>query len=544
MEHTECGAPYAVVRTLSAVLTAAFWSVLNVCAADVRVWTGLGGNTLWGNETNWFGRAVPSRGDSVLIDGDGSIDSEVLFELKGGTNVVLDSISVSSGDKLSLRPVSQSSASCSVTNHVSNAGVMYLGGARTSSSHGRNFNMTLVVKEGSVFNGEGGEVFFDSYTSYRRSTSKYRLTASVKNNGNISVRNRSSEGGGKVCVGLDGDGVCEFENNGIISLEGRGNLGGTGMIGNNTWAVMGPETGVSLLKLSGTGELRLQSSLGTDKSSYAILTGVGKNTSLENGPDHTISGCGYLGVYMSQGRSGNTMTVNSFSSIVNKGFIKAECSDKLSSLCVGASGGVITNAAGGRMASSGGAGTVLKIGSDSASGLFFNAGVLEARTGTTVCFASNVVSRLDGTIRGGGAFSGASDIVFSSARIMPGDSENEDCTGESTVGVMSIDGNAAFSEDTILSVDFYGSTEGVTVHDAVNVSGSLTLDGIIEADCVGRVQEGVPYPIITCAPGMLSDAGISVRAPSGSACPLIAADVDTGVVSLIFPKRETLITVF
>jgi fibronectin-binding autotransporter adhesin len=127
---------------------------------------------------------------------------------------------------------------------------------------------------------------------------------------------------------------------------------------------------------------------------------------------------------------------------------------------------------------------------------------------------------------------------------MPGDSENDDGTGNSTMGTLTVDGNLVFDAAGTLALQLGAAgTVGVD-HDSVVVTGSLTLDGTVEVVGIDGYGNGGRCRIPSFAPGTLADNGLVVGSgPPESPTPRVVVGNDAGAVYLDVAPRTTLMTV-
>lgn len=516
-------------------LLVAFSFLVSTANAQVRTWDGGGGNNLWTNELNWSDDDVPdSSAEGVLVDGNSSSTAAVVFTMPAGATVSVGDLTVDAGDAVTINKVTldgSSSASFTVDGALDNGGLLTTGGSTGSAkTHGNNFSVTVVGGVGATFNRAGASVYAKSLTGYRRTTSNFYLPAAVTNDGDLYVQCLTGEGGGIMRFRLTGEDSVTFVNNGQILVEGRGYNSG----GNQPWCVLGPGTTNQVLTLGGTGTVVLASGLASRSDSYAILTGHTPGCSVTNGAAHTVRGSGYLGRGGSNGTSTGSTSVQSLALLANVGLILGEASSSVSNLTIAASGGSVANLSGARIVSST-PGTQVWIGSHTTVGTFQNDGMLEARDSTSVVFATNLVTTLNGTIRGGGTFVGSPTVTLAAATLEPGDSENANGTGASTVGTLTVDGNLVLSSSTTLSVQLGHRATPGTDYDTVAVTGNLTLDGTLEVETLAGFGPGT-YRLFTCAPGGLTDLGLATVAGA-----TVVADVEEGTVDLVVANPATLL---
>jgi fibronectin-binding autotransporter adhesin len=513
--------------------------------AQVRVWTGLGGNNLWTNALNWSDNDVPDTPDEdAHVDNDGDKVSTPGYRMPAGAMVSIGSLTVDSDDSATIDKVTlneSSSASFIIAGALDNGGVLTTGGTTGSNkTHGNSFSVTVQGGGGETFNRAGATIYAKSLTGYRRTTSDFRLPAGVTNEGDLYVQCLTGEGGGIMRFHLMGEGSRTFVNNGRVLVEGRGYSSG----GNQPWCVFGPGNTNQILTIGGTGTVVLASSLGSRTDSYAILTGHMPGCSVSNAATHTVRGSGYFGRGGSNGSSSGKTSVQSLSLVVNAGLILGEASSSVSNLFIAASGGSVVNLSGARIVSAT-TNTQVWIGSHVAAGTFRNDGLLEARSGAAVVLATNLATTLNGELRGGGAFVGSPTVTLAAATLMPGDSENDDGTGGSTVGTLTVDGNLVFDAAGTLALQLGPAGTAGVDYDNVVVTGSLTLDGTVEVvglDGYGR--GGRRYRIMSFAPGTLVDNGLDVGAvPPGSFAPRVVVDDAAGAVYLEIAPPTTLIVV-
>ena len=64
--------------------------------------------------------------------------------------------------------------------------------------------------------------------------------------------------------------------------------------------------------------------------------------------------------------------------------------------------------------------------------------------------------------------------------ISPGDSANDDGTGDSTIGTLNVEVDLIMGTSTELAYQFNGTGEAGTDYDCIAVNGSLTLDGTLD----------------------------------------------------------------
>lgn len=519
------------------------FSVAPAKAGTLHTWIG-GTSGLWTNETSWSDGIAPlTTNDDAQVDANPLQATTVVYTMTNGTAATIGALTIDAGDAVTLNKqtlASAGSASLVITGALRNAGTLTTGGTSGSSgAHGNGFTVTVQGGAGGTFNASGGVMYVKSLAGYRRSLTYFSLPADNSNAGEVHVQNTTDQSGGKIRVALTGNGSPTFTNIGSITLEGRGTMGGgPPPSGNNTWVVMGPGTSNATLTVAGSGILQLSSSLSSDTSSYAMLTGVQTGTSLVNAPTHTIQGNGYIGVSLSNGGSGNTLTVYTFASIVNQGLIRAARTANLAELRIAASGGSLLNAAGGRMVAGGDAGTVLRIGSDTASVTFTNQGLLETRTGTAVSFASNTVTVLHGELRGGGAFVVITNSLSlaADATLAPGDSATTNGTGASLVGMLSVTGNLVLASSTVLNYQLGAPGVAGVDYDTVAVSSNLTLDGTLNIEALPGYLPHRTYRLFTfrAGGGGVTDNGLTV--PQGYK---VVVDDINGTVDLVSPAVTT-----
>lgn len=529
-------------KTLALVAAALLWAPL--ADAQVRIWTGLGGNNLWTNELNWSDSDVPDTpGENAHVDGNAGTASAPVYTMPAGTSVTIGSLAIDPGDSTAINKVTlneSSSASFTIAGALDNGGVLTTGGTTGSNkTHGNSFSVTVQGGGGATFNRAGATLHAKSLTGYRRTTSDFRLPAGVTNDGDLYVQCLTGEGGGIMRFRLMGDGPLTFVNNGQVLVEGRGYSAG----GNQPWCVFGPGTEGQVLTLGGTGTVVLASSLASRADSFAILTGHASACVVTNAATHTVRGCGYFGRGGSNGGSSGSTSVQSLSLVANEGLILGEASGSVSNLFIAASGGAAANLAGGRIVAAS-AGTRICFGSHTAAGTFRNDGLLETRAMASVLFATNLATTLNGTIRGGGTLAGSPTVTLAGATLMPGDSENDDGTGNSTVGTLTVDGNLAFDATSTLALQLGPAGTAGVDHDSVVVTGSLTLDGTVDVEAVDGYGNGGRYRILSFAPGTLADNGLVVGSvPPESSTPRVVVDNDAGAVYLYVAPRATLMTV-
>ena len=183
----------------------------------------------------------------------------------------------------------------------------------------------------------------------------------------------------------------------------------------------------------------------------------------------------------------------------------------------------------------------MRIGSHTVATGFTNNGLLEARSGTLVAFGTATTARVNGELRGGGAYVVATNIFLAdSATLAPGDSEAADGTGASTVGLLTVTGNVALASATALNFQFGSAVAAGADYDAVAVTGSLTLDGVLNIEERPGFSLSGRYRLFTFrADGAsVTDNGLTV--PQGYQ---VLVDRDNGWVDLVYPSRATIMTV-
>lgn len=437
--------------------------------AHAANWTG--GNLTgqaWETGTNWDGGITPDATIDAVIDNDTNIATTLVYTINVSTLREVKDLVVDSGDALTINKVTVNGAAFTVNGNLRNSGNLTLGGSGTTGSHGNTFTVS-VLGSGGIINSTGATLTLDSLTSYRRANSIYNVPADNTNAGTIYVRNRSSEGGGKVRLALNGTGTQTFTNDGSINIEGRSNTAG----GGTPSAHIGPSSANLALTFGGSGLLTLSSRLGDRTDSYAMLSGLATGTSVTNGASHTIAGNGYIGATSpNTAGSGNSISLYLLSSFTNNGLVKSQPSAGSNwttpTLSISSPA---TNQSGARMIATGG--SVLNVAGSS----FTNNGLLEARTNGSVAIDS-ATQVLNGTIAGGGTYTSA--MVLSAATFSPGDLANADGTGASTVGTITVDNTLTLGNNALFQLATASSYDKALVNTVTNATGpGLTFDGTL-----------------------------------------------------------------
>lgn len=518
-------------------LLAAFSFLVSTATAQVRTWDGGGGNSVWTNALNWSDDDVPdTEGENARIDANPGATSAPVYTMPAGAAVTIGSLTVDAGDSATINKVTlsaTSSASMTLAGSVNNHGTLTTGGTTGSSgNHGNNFTVTVQGGAAGIFNHAGATLYAKSLTGYRRTTSNFYLPAEITNDGSPYIQCLTGEGGGIMRFRLMGAGSATFVNNGQVFVEGRGYSSG----GNQPWCVFGPGDTSQVLTLGGTGTVVLASALSTRSDSYSILTGHTSGCTVTNAATHTVRGCGYFGRGGSNGGSSGNTSVQSLALVANAGLILGEASSSVSNLFIAASGGAVVNLAGARIVSAT-PNTQVWFGSHTTAGTLQNDGLLEARTAASVLFATNLAATIRGEIRGGGTLLGSPTVTLAATTLQPGDSQNADGTGASTVGTLSVSGNLVLSSSTTLSVQLGNDGVAGTDYDTVNVSGNLTLDGTLAVEALAGYGGGT-YRLFTCAPGGLTNNGLT-SVPGAS----IVANVGAGTVDLVVANAATIVLI-
>lgn len=477
----------------------------------LHTWIG-GASTVWTNEANWSDGIVPlTTNDDARVDNNPAQSSVAVYTVTNGAAISNGTLTVDLGDAVTFAKENvQGGATLYFDGSLNNAGTFTTGGSGSGTSHGSSLYVTF-AEAGAELNATSGVIYAKSLTGFRRNSVTLNVPAATTNSGNIRVQNVSGQGSGKIRLVLSGAGGVIFVNNGLVSLEGSGSDNGAG--GNQPWAAMGPGTSGAALTLAGTGTLSLWSNLSQQPDSYAVLAGMATGTSLTNAATHTIQGNGYIGLNITDGSSGNTVSAYKFSTLVNEGLIKAVGSASNNWLQIEPNGGTIINAAGGRMVALLGTGTIMRVGGHVTATSFTNNGLLEARAGTLVSFGTATVVRINGELRGGGTFAVATNLSLSAtATLAPGDSAAEDGTGASTVGALSVTRNMGLASTTALNFQLGAPGTAGVDYDTVTVAGALTLDGTLTIEMLPGFLPLGSYRLFTFQPGAenLTDNGLSL----------------------------------
>lgn len=499
-------APVILWTALCALLATAS----GLTAGTLRTWVGPSTGH-WSASANWSDGDVPDTAEEdVLIDGQAGVDVLVTNSIASATTQTNGTLTIDAGDRLVVRGTGTGATAGYRLAGLSNSGRLDL----YPSPSDNILTMQVVVEQsGTTFNTASGVITMPNASGRNRINAYLDLEAENRNDGQVTVSMTSADRD-RSWLRLKNSGV--FENNGTILVQ-------NGQSATSSDVRLAVDTTGAAVTLSGSGAVTLDVGTLTDPGRARLLASSATGI-LTNGAAHTINGAGEVGVNLN---------------LVNNGLIEGT-GETAPLVLVPAS--TLLNTAAGRMVGSGTVG--LRIGSHTASKTFANLGSVEARTNGRVELATNLVATLNGQIRGGGTFVGSPTVTLAAATLMPGDSENADGTGDSTVGTLTVDGNLVFDATSTLAVQLGVAGTAGADYDSVAVAGSLTLDGTVDVAAVGNYGGGGQYQILSFAPGTLTDNGLAVGSvPAGSPTPRVVVDNGAGAVYLEVAPRATLITV-
>lgn len=253
--------------------------------------------------------------------------------------------------------------------------------------------------------------------------------------------------------------------------------------------------------IEGTGILQIDNDRRSPGATFgARIMGNGWNSYFTNGVHHTIQGNGYFGD----------------TRICNYGLIRSLGTN--SALTVSLTGRrehhyTVTNNVTGRLVANGPAGMELKYNSRPGwNTQFVNLGLLEARAGSFIKFGDGVNStsthegdsnlstttadylKLDGRVAGGGAFRTIRPIhIMDGAKLMPGDLANDDGTGESTCGQLTMSVRSLVLEEGAIT-EFQCRKPVAGKYDSIWVDGDATIAGTFKF--LEKAGSGT-YPLVT-----------------------------------------------
>jgi hypothetical protein len=499
-------------------LLAAFPLFVSTASAQVRTWDGGGGDGLWRTATNWSEDDIPDTIDEgAVIDGSGGQDTTATLRLgmSGVTEAMTNNtVTVDAGDQLTYRAGGNNFSGTFTVGSLTNAGIVDMNGGVSGNAGTATLNVTGA--NGFSNAGSGTVRVVNSSGSNRRQVI-LSIQAQSSNDGLLHANLTLNPDRNSAQLRLSGNGT--FVNNGSIIVQ----------YSTNSLASGSTQLSVSgNVMLTGTGTVTL-ASVAMDRAQFFSRSGTWV---LTNGVAHTISGRGILGAGDTDPGSSTNPFLTATLNIVNQGCIAAT-GDTVALRVIPAS--TVENVASGRVVASGAAG--LFLGSDSAAKTLTSDGVLQASEGSTMRFGTNTTLVLRGDTRGGGTYVGSPTVTLAGTTLMPGDSENADGTGASTVGALTVDGNLAMSSSTVLRVQLGNDGVAGTDYDTVSVSGNLTLDGTLAVEALVGYGAG-SYRLFTCAPGGLTDNGLTSVAGA-----VVVTDVGAGTVDLVVANAATLVLI-
>ncbi len=512
-----------------AILSAAIGGLfLSSAASAAVVWTG-GASGAWNDSTQWTPADVPDTNveDAVIngTDGIGTAPTSINYGNTSLSNLTLTirGLSVASPDTITYQSGGSQNTTTRlyVTETMANAGTITI---RPSGKSNDGAGALILQGTGNTFN--TGTITAQSGGGGHGRTSTLSVVPGNTNAGNIVLATSTGgdSGGNSAVLSIPGSGT--FTNNGTIQLDSTAAT----FVGNSASLILSIGAGSESVTLGGNGSVEL---MGRPSLNFKSIIGLSRDTgstgtgTFTNGAGHTIFGAGEIGR--------NALL------LFNDGLIKATGANEqliLDPLGTTASPSAVkfTNNASGRLVSSSAAGLVLN------EGVFQNDGRMEARAGAQIIINSNAILTNNGEIRGGGTYVATTLGLTGAAALLPGDSVNADGTGASTVGALGVTGAMALTNAT--AIDLQMGTPGLagagTAYDTVNLSGALTLDGVLNVTDLPGFGPGT-YRLFTFAGGGLTDNGLALGSMPGGYTYNIIADNAGGFVNLqVVPEPTSL----
>ncbi len=461
----------------------------------------IGGDTgNWTDAANWTGGDEPdAAGEDAVIDNNAGQDTTVTL---GRYTREIGTLTVDAGDTFRYAP----SSNTLTLGGLSNSGTIYF-----YSSPDDNIRTGYFIVNGTnqTFNASGASIQVSNNSGRNRIHVIFTLDAQNRNDGDISVSLTANSDRDTVRMGLSNSGT--FTNNGTILIQNTQSP-------TSSDARLQLLTASSAVTLGGSGTLTLDVGTLTDPTRARIIGGSSTDYStLTNASSHTIDGAGLIGGY------GLDLT--------NEGLVLA--TGDTAALKIDPYSAT-SNTSTGRMVASGAGGLIVGASGDT----FTNNGLLEARSGSSVTIGASTVV-LNGTIAGGGTYD-SSLSLSGAATLSPGNLANANGTGGSTVGATTVTGNLELSDATVLEYQLGAAGTPGTDYDMVNVTGDLTLDGVLNVTDLTGFQAG-QYVLLTYT-GTLTDNGLSLGTmPDGFTYNVTNTGASNGSVILhVIPEPATM----
>jgi fibronectin-binding autotransporter adhesin len=511
---------------LQVVICLALVLLMNVSAQAQTTWNGSTSN-LWRVNTNWDGNDIPD-----------SVGENALINLNPGASVVLNIANAGAAETFSIGNLTLGSnntltvSTSNVSNanstfniaSLSNAGTITLGFINTQATTtnlvnvagASNFNNTGTINVNNANTAAGKVLAFGmDITNTNNGIINVRRTGSGNTgNGSGAALRLAGSAGTFVNNGTINVGYAPTVNNGVgaaqITLNGDTTFGGTGSI-----VLEGPNSTIDT-----------RSQIGAFNATVRTLT---------NGSGHTIRGAGIIGSSDTT-LANTTVELTDNLNVVNDGLILSDTGRILIRTA-----STLTNSSTGRIVSNSTGVFIGRAGANN-SRTFTNNGLLEARGTANITIENTTTTFINGEIRGNGTIIIPSVAVnttvitglnlLDGATLAPGDSENVDGTGDSTVGDLSITGGLTLSNNTTLDFQLGSdATRGIT-YDAVNITGNFTLNGNLDVEALAGFGVGT-YRLFTFG-GTLTDNGLTLNSlPSGFNYSLDVNTLGGGYVDLI-----------
>lgn len=525
---------FSVWTSMLLVLALGFCGTANA-QSTLHTWTGPAtGN--WTDTVNWDTGVVPDGNTAdVLIDGNVGQNTTVTFTttVPSRTNGF---VTVEQGDTLRFTKSYAGNSSFSLM------GLTNQGTLRVSASATANIQSTTLISYNThaVFNASNATIeILGTTTGRNRVTANLRVPFDNTNEGTIVVQQPIADKNGAQFQLMD---TGTFVNNGLIHFR----VYGSGIYGGyySRMALTSTDS-APVSSILGIGRILLNmEELPLRSEGATSISATSTSHIVTNGALHTIEGGGTIAC-----------------SLVNLGLVRAVgtngyLSIQNASISEPYYGKAIINQTSGKFVASGLGGMYVGT-TGSAPSQFLNYGLMEARTGSFISIRKLTTTStskstpattmiLEGTVAGGGQFINNFRPIqlASTATLSPGDLTNSDGTGTSTVGQISFVTNLILSASTTLDFQVGRAETAGVDYDTVAVVGSLTLDGVMNLSALSGFGNGGDYTIFTCAPGGLTNNGLTIGTlPANTSTPILTVNNAAGTVSLFFPPRRTIMMI-